>query len=121
MFHLFPKGRQDWLRVLAFPFQAFVILAPIVFWYFMGRYSGCLDSNGSHPVYARFDYGHAMTGLADQILVGCLVCFFVLLAFGFYQRAIGHRVSARVDFVLAALSIILIFVIPNMIPAVATS
>jgi len=109
------------LRVLAFPFQAFVILAPIVFWYFMRLYGGCLDSNGSHPIYARFDYMHAMKDLANQILIGYLFCFVALLAFGLYQRAVGHRVSAKVDFVLAALSIILMFVTPNLIPAISTS
>ena len=98
-----------------------MILAPIVFWYFMRLYSGCLDSNGSHPIYARFDYMQAMKDLANQIMIGYLFCFAALLAFGLYQRAVGHGVNAKVDFVLAALSIILMFVTPILIPAVSTA
>jgi hypothetical protein len=119
MFRLFPKGQQDWLRVLAFPFQAFVILAPIAYWYFMGQFGHY--ANNVWPRYYSFDYIGAGKHLSTQIGVGYVICFLASVIFGFYHKAAGHRVSAYASFFFAALSVVDTMIMQYSIFAVATS
>jgi hypothetical protein len=120
MFRLIPKGQQDWLRVLAFPFQAFVILAPIAYWYFMGQY-GHYANNVLGPRYNSFNYIEAGKHLSIQMGVGYVICFLALMIFGFYHKAAGHRMSAYASFFFAALSVVDTMIMQYSIFAVATS
>src|ERR1022692_2608643 len=112
MFRFFPKGQQDWLRVLVFPFQAFVILAPIEYWYFMRLY-GYFANNVFGPRLYYFDCINAAKHLGAQIAIGYAICFFALVIFGFYQKAMKHPASAFGCFFLAALSVIDLIIMPN--------
>jgi hypothetical protein len=100
MFHFFPRGQQDWLRVLAFPFQAFVILAPVTYFYLL------------HIWPHRGEVSH-LNHFADQLAPGYLFCFIVLLAVGFRQKSAGYRVDSYFSFCLAVLSILLVFITPH--------
>jgi len=96
MFRLFPKYRQDWLQVFAFPFQAYVILAPVSYYYLL------------HIWPHRGEVG-TLNNFAGELSFGYLICFLVLLAFGLSRKAAGHRLSAYVSLFLSALSIFFIF------------
>ena len=106
--------------MLAFPFQAFVILAPIAYWFFMGLY-GHYANNVFRPRYYSFDCIAAGKHLTSLTAVGYLVCFFVLMAFVFYHEAAKQQPSAYLSLFLAALSIVDLFIIPCSGFAVATS
>ena len=120
MFQFFPKQRQDWMRVLEFPFQAFVVLAPISYWHFMRLY--CYYANNVFgPRQYSFDGIAAGKHLGSLVVAGYLLCLLALVAFGFYHSAAEHRARAGVSFSFAALSIVDFMVMPFSIFAVATS
>ena len=106
--------------MFAFPFQAFAILAPIAYWYFMRQY-GYYANNVLGPRFYYFDYINAAKHLGTQIAIGYAVCFFALATFGFYQKTTKHRASAVGCFFLAALSVVDLIIMPNCGFAVATS
>jgi hypothetical protein len=85
------------------------------------RQYGYYANNVFGPRYYSFDCMAAGKHLTSLIMVGYLVCFFALMVFGFYHRAAKQRVSAYVNFFLATLSIVDLFIIPYSVFAVATS
>jgi hypothetical protein len=88
MFHVFPKDRDDWLRLLLFPFQAFAVIAHLVSYY--------LVSHWPHGNVSPLNHFYS------QIAGGYALSFLVLLVVGFRQMAAGHRVSSVVNVLLAA-------------------
>jgi hypothetical protein len=102
MFRLFPKNRQDWLRVVVFPFQAYVILGPAsyCYWLHIWPHQG--------EVGPLNDFGH-------QLSAGYLLCLLVLATIGFRQLVLEHGRKAYVNLGLAALSLLLICLTPNWI------
>jgi hypothetical protein len=95
MFKLFPKDRRDWLRVLIFPFQAYVILTAIIYTYFFNIW----------PRRGVDELNH----FGGQLVYGCFICFLVLSFVGLLQRT----PKKYLNFSLAALSILEIFLMPN--------
>jgi hypothetical protein len=91
MFHLFPNSRQEWLRVLVFPFQAYVVVAVFVEQYFWEL----LPGNGG--------YRGAMFGFNAMVLLGYIFCILMLLGLGFAFLLTGRRRSGWLNLALAAL------------------
>jgi hypothetical protein len=120
MFQCFPKQRQDWMREFEFPFQAFVVLAPISYWLFMRLY-GYYANDVSRPCLYSFDYMGAGQHLSTLTAAGYLLCFLALMGFGFYHRAAKRRTRSYVSLFTAALSVIDLIIMPLNIFAVATS
>jgi hypothetical protein len=120
MFQFFPKQRQDWMQAFEFPFQAFVVLAPISYWHFMRLY-GYYANNVFGPRHYSFDCIAAGQHLRALTAAGYLLCFLALMGFGFYHRAAKHRTRAYVSFFLAALSVVDLMIMPLSTFAVATS
>jgi hypothetical protein len=90
MFQLFPKRKREWLRVLLFPFQAFVVVGYFVHHYFFS----------SLP----YGYRGELSNLNVDMLFGYAVCFLVLLVVGIAQIAKGHRMLGIFNMGLAALA-----------------
>ena len=88
MFQLFPKDKRGWLRVLVFPFQAYVVEAFVVEQYYYGR-----GSYGSHLA----DFG-------VLFLFGFVVSFPVLLFVGIAQIFNGHPLRGYANIGLTALA-----------------
>ena len=120
MFQFFPKQRRDWMRVFEFPFQAFVVLAPISYWHFMRLY-GYYVNNVFGPRLHSCDGIAAGQHLGALTAAGYLLCFLALMGFGFYHRVARQRKRAYVSFLLAALSIIDLMIMPLSIFVIATS
>jgi len=87
MFHAFPKNRLEWLRVLVFPFQAYVVLGHCA--------TLCLLSIW------HFRNVGPLNHFADQLLMGYAFCFIVLFPFGLHQHRLGFRVRGYVNIGLA--------------------
>jgi hypothetical protein len=103
MFHLFPKRRQDWLRVLVFPFQAYVIIA-----FFVERYFASI-----WPGHTRW----TMTDLKLFMVSGNVVCFFVFLVAGVRQSFLRQWTVACLHFGFAVLSVLLCLPMLNFVQA----
>jgi hypothetical protein len=88
MFQFFPKDKRGWLRVLIFPFQAYVVEAFVVEQHYYGR-----GSYGSHLA----DFG-------ALFLLGFVVSFPVLLFVGIAQMFNGHPLRGYVNLGLAVLA-----------------
>jgi hypothetical protein len=95
MFHLFPRARQEWLRVLLFPFQAYVVVAYFVEQYFIHS----LPGNGG--------YRGSLDEFAICVVAGYAVCFLVLLCVGISQMVAGHRLRGFLNVGLAVLGCLL--------------
>jgi len=87
MFHLFPRQRQEWLRVLLFPFQAYVVLGHCATLYLLSIW--------------HFRNVGPLNHFADQLLFGYLVSFFVLFPVGLYQHHLGFRAGGWLNVGLA--------------------
>ena len=85
------------------------------------RSYGYYANNVFGPHYSSFDYIGAGKHLSNLIAAGYGVCFFVLMAFGFYHGAAKRWSSAYVSYILAALSVVDLMIMPFSIFAVATS
>jgi hypothetical protein len=95
MFHAFPKSRSEWLRVLLFPFQAYVVVA-----YFVEQcFVRSLPGNGG--------YRASLTSFKLWVISGYSVCFIVLLCVGIIQLSTGRRVRGVVNIGLAILGALL--------------
>ena len=97
MFHLFPNSRQAWLRILLLPFQAYAILAPISYCYFL-------------KIWPHSQVG-PLNNFGNQLSGGSFICFIVLLAVGLFQKGAGKYVNLC----LAGLSALEIYLTPNWI------
>ena len=89
MFNAFPKHRDDWLKLLLFPFQAFAVTAHLMSYYLV------------------FHWPHRgfigpLNHFYDQIAPGYALCFLVLLIVGIRQMVAGRRMSAIANILLAA-------------------
>jgi len=93
MFRAFPKSRREWLQVLLFPFQAYVVVAYFVEQYFVrllpGKYRGSLMS------------------FKHWVISGYSVCFIVLLCVGIIQLSTGRRARGFLNIGLAILGALL--------------
>jgi hypothetical protein len=95
MFRPFPRGRQGWLRVLLFPFQAYVLIAIFVERYFMNS----LPGNGG--------YRGSLAEFKLTVVAGYAVSFLVLLCVGVGHFLTGRVRSACLNLGLAALAALL--------------
>lgn len=101
MFRAFPRGRSEWLQLLVFPFQAYVVVAIFVERYFMRS----LES-------------HSRGSLAEfkcWVMVGYSVCFFALLGVGTVQLCAGRRRLGLVNVCLAVLSALVALSLMNFV------
>lgn len=90
MFQIFPKGKREWLRVLLFPFQAYVVVARIEEHYFIRSLA--------------YPYRGMMSDFRMWVYGGFVVCFPVLLGVGIVQMFTGHRLGGFLNISLAALA-----------------
>jgi len=95
MFRAFPKSRDEWWRVLLFPFQAYIVVAYIVEQYFIT----------SLPGYGG--YRGALTDFKAWVIFGYAICFVVLLCTGAIQFLRGHRLRGAVNVGLALLGVLI--------------
>lgn len=95
MFQFFPRGRQEWLRVLLFPFQAYVVIAYLVEQYFIRS----LPANGG--------YRGSLSEFKAKLLLGYTVCVLVLLSVGIVQMLAGRWLRGVLNAVLAALGVLI--------------
>lgn len=102
MLRVFPKHRSEWLRVLLFPFQAYVVLGHCATVYLLSIW--------------RFRNVSPLNHFADQLLIGYVLSFLVLLPVGLYQRHLGYRARGYLNIGLALWAIVSI-AIPGWVQA----
>jgi hypothetical protein len=101
MFRAFPRGRSEWLQLLVFPFQAYVVVAIFVEKYFMRS----LDPH-SRGSLAEFKF---------WVMLGYAACFLALLTVGIAQLCAGRRRLGIVNLCLAALSVLVALSLANFV------
>ena len=103
MFRAFPKSRSEWLQVLLFPFQAYVVVAYLVEQYFVRS----LPGNGG--------YRGSLTSFKLWVISGYSVCFIVLLCVGIIQLSTGRRARGFLNIGLAILGALLVLSMMNFV------
>jgi hypothetical protein len=95
MFRFIPREQGEWLRVLLFPFQAYVVVAFLVEQYFIRS----LPSGGG--------YRGSLAEFKVWVIAGYAICFLVLLGVGIVQIFTNHRLRGFLNVGLAALGALL--------------
>ena len=103
MFRTLPRGRSEWLHLLAFPFQAYVVVAIFVEKYFLR----------SLPTHSRA----SLDNFKCWVIFGYSVCFFALLGVGTVQLCTGRRRLGVVNLCLAALGALIALSLMNFVYA----
>ena len=70
--HIVPHNKEEWLRALLFPFKAYTVIAPVMFF----------ASVSLHP-YRRFGPTQAEYFFVGSLLYDALILLFVALVLGF--------------------------------------
>jgi hypothetical protein len=105
VFYCFPKKRIEWLRVLLFPFQAYVVVAFFVERFFWSS----LPAGGG--------YRGSLSGFVAGVILGYVACAVVLFGVGSIQILTGHRRNGCQNLCLAGLGVLFIFWSPNLVIA----
>src|ERR1700677_1280984 len=105
IFQIFPKRKNEWLRALLFPFQAYVIIAHFIEWHFWDS----LPASGGY----RGSLGGFMAGVS----LGYFVCAVVLFGVGIRQVTLGHRYKGWLNIGLAVLGYLFACDMPNLVMA----
>jgi hypothetical protein len=108
MLQFIPKEWQDWLRVFAFPFQAYPVVATLFYSIFAVVW---------RPFRPRFGMD-SFDDFAVRLVFGFAVCFVVLLCIGLVGLVMKRRQSAYLNFGMAVFSAAMAcFCMPNYVRA----
>ncbi len=102
-FHLLPRTKGEWRRVALFPFQMYVVIAFFMerhFWY-------SLPANGG--------YRGSLSEFVVEVLIGYIVCIFVLSCVCIAQLTTGHRRRGLLNIGLAVLGSLFAFSTPSLV------
>jgi len=94
-----PHSKHDWLRRMTFPFKAYLVVAPVIFFTWDVATGG---SRGGHHGVIRADF-------AAVILSGFLVCFLGFLIAALVQFIAHRRDVARVSLLFAGVAFVICY------------